>query len=123
LISRFVYLQIIKGNYYSAAENNRQRIIPIPAERGLIFDRNGVQLTKNIPNFSLAVVPQDLPRKTEEKQKVVDQLASLTGKTQEEISAILDEYGSYSYESVVIQENLDYDTALNIIIKTGELPG
>lgn len=124
LISRFVYLQIIKGDYYySAAENNRQRIISIPAERGLIFDRNGIQLTKNIPNFSLAIIPQDLPRKNEERQKVVTQLATLTGKTVDEISAILDEYGSYSYESVVIQENLDYNTALNVIIKTGELPG
>lgn len=124
LIGRFVYLQIIRGNYYySAAENNRQRIIPIPAERGLIFDRNSIQLTKNIPSFSLAVVPQDLPRKSDERQKIVDQLSFLTGKAPEEISSILDEYGSYSYESVVIQENLNYDTALNIIIKTGELPG
>lgn len=124
LIGRFAYLQIIKGNYYhTAAENNRQRIIPIPAERGLIFDRNNIQLTKNIPNFSLVVLPQDLPRKKEERQKVVDELSALTDKTQDEISAILEEYGSYSYESVVIQENLDYDTALNIIIKTSELPG
>lgn len=124
LIGRFAYLQIIKGNsYFASAENNRQRIISIPSERGLIFDRNDIQLTKNIPNFSLAVVPQDLPRKQEQRLPIINKLSSLINKSETEITEILDEYGSYSYESVVIQENLDYDTALNIIIQTSELPG
>src|SRR3989338_1448622 len=38
LFARFFYLQIIEGdNFRLAAEGNRQKIIPIPAERGLIF--------------------------------------------------------------------------------------
>jgi len=124
LISRFFYLQIIKrSSYRVSAENNRQRIISIPSERGLIFDRQGIQLTKNIPNFSLAIIPQDLPRKKEQRIPIINKLAILINKSEEELSNILDEYGSYSYESVVIQENLDYDTALNIIIQTSELPG
>jgi penicillin-binding protein 2 len=39
---RLYYLQIVKGEHYAErAENQRIRHIPIPAPRGVIFDRNG----------------------------------------------------------------------------------
>lgn len=40
--ARLYYLQVVKGQYYEdKAENQRIRIIRIPAPRGAIFDRNG----------------------------------------------------------------------------------
>ena len=72
---RLFYLQVIRGGEYrEAAEGNRQKIIPIFAERGLIFDANGAQLTKNIPNFYLALVPQELPRNLQERELVIEKL-------------------------------------------------
>lgn len=124
LISKIFYLQIIRGGEYRLlAEGNRQRLIPIASERGLIYDRNGVQLTKNIPSLSLALVPQDLPRGKQEKQAVVQRLADLTGKTPEDVSHTVEEYGSYSYESIIIEEDIDYETALSIQIAAADLPG
>ncbi len=124
LLSRVFYLQMVQGNTYRAlAEGNRERIIPIPAERGIIYDRNGVMLTQNIPNFSLALVPQNLPRKTEEREVVVERLAQLTNQSAEDIREVLKTYGNYSYESIIIQEDLDYETALSIQIAAADLPG
>jgi penicillin-binding protein 2 len=124
VIGRVFFLQIIKGGEYrTLAEGNRQRIIPIPAERGLIYDKTGLQLTKNIPKFSLALVPQDLPRGTEDRRRIVERLAEITGQEIEEIRDILNKYGSYSYESIIIKENLDYETALSIQIAAADLPG
>lgn len=124
IIVRLFYLQIMNGDEYRVlAENNRQRVIPIPAERGLIYDTKGVALTKNIPRFSLALIPQDLPRDKESRGAVISRLAELTGKTDEEIAALLKEFGAYSYESIVIQENLDYEMALSIHIAASDLPG
>ncbi len=121
---RLTYLQIIQGEkLLLSAENNRQRIIPTVAERGLIYDRNGIILTKNIPNFSLAIIPQSLPRDKKTKDLVISQLAKLTDQPAEEINNLLNEYGSYSYESIIIQDNIPYDTALSILIATAELPG
>lgn len=124
LIGNVFYLQIARGNHYRGlAENNRQRIIPIPAERGLIFDRNGMQITKNIPNFSVTLVPQDLPRNREAREVIIKKLALITNQNENDIRKTLEEYGSYSFESIIILEDIDYETALKILIDSSDLPG
>ena len=124
LIANVFFLQIVRGNHYRGlAENNRQRIIPIPAERGLIFDRNGIQITKNIPNFSVTLVPQDLPKNNESRETIIKRLASITNQPEDDIRDNLEEYGSYSFESIIILEDVDYETALKILIESSDLPG
>ncbi|KKW28840.1 MAG: Cell elongation specific D,D-transpeptidase, partial [Candidatus Uhrbacteria bacterium GW2011_GWD2_52_7] len=124
LIFRVGYLQVVQGVVYrEAAEGNRQRSLPIPSERGLIFDSNTIQLTKNVPNFSLALVPQDLPRNKEERKQVIARVALLTNTPIENITETIEKYGSYSYESIIIQDDLDYDTAMNIYIAAADIPG
>lgn len=124
LIARIFYLQMIQGeNYALKAEGNRERVVPIPAERGLLYDRNGVELTKNIPSFSLAIVPQDIPHNASDREKIVKELARITRQDEHIIRDTLEEYGSYSYESIVIQEDIDYETALLLQIQATNLPG
>ncbi|MFH0857844.1 MAG: penicillin-binding protein 2 [Candidatus Magasanikbacteria bacterium] len=121
---KIFYLQIIKGNDYRAlAEGNRIRNLPIVSERGLIFDRNGIQLTKNVPGFALAVFPQDIPKEESEREKLVKKLSELTGREYKDIYDLLEEYRKYTYESVVIQDNLDYDTAILAQIHSADFPG
>lgn len=61
LVSRLVYLQIIKHDMYTTlATNNWLDLVPIEPTRGLIYDRNGVLLAENIPVFSLDVIPYEV---------------------------------------------------------------
>src|SRR5437867_1435475 len=54
--ARLYYLQIVKGDYYSErAENQRIRLIPIPAPRGAIFDRNGKLLVDSRPTYNVVL--------------------------------------------------------------------
>lgn len=56
LIARMYYLQVIQYEYHSTlAENNRIHVQPIPPNRGLIYDRNGVIIADNRPSFSLTL--------------------------------------------------------------------
>ena len=58
LLSRLVYLQIIKGDYfYQRAENNHLRIISLNAPRGRIYDRNGILLAYDKFFYNLYVFP------------------------------------------------------------------
>ncbi|MBA2735440.1 MAG: penicillin-binding protein 2 [Pyrinomonadaceae bacterium] len=53
---RLYYLQVVKGEYYSErAENQRIRLIPIPAPRGAIFDRNGKILVDSRPTYNVTL--------------------------------------------------------------------
>lgn len=124
IFARLINLQVLKGDYYYfKAENNRQRILPIVAERGLIYDREGRQLVQNIPNFSLAVIPQDLPKNEEELNKVISKLAQITDSDEEEIKNLIQKYKNYRMESIVIKENVEYEVALKIEVESVDLSG
>lgn len=121
---RIFYLQILKGDYYlSLAEGNRIRLIPVAAQRGIIYDRNGRDLLKNIPSFSLSIIPQDLPRASDDRIRVINQLSAMSGVKQEDIEKLLIKYRSFSYQSLVIKDNLDYDSALRLYIENASMPG
>ena len=61
--ARLYYLQIVRGEYFSErAESQRVRLIPIPAPRGAIFDRNGKLLVDSRPTYN--VVLSNEPRKS-----------------------------------------------------------
>jgi len=124
IFGRVFYLQIIRGNYYTnLAENNRLRIKPIPSERGLIYDSYGNQLIQNVPSFSLSIVPQDFPKDENERKKIISQISQIAGVSETEITSLVHKYSSYSYESLVVKENLDYDSALQFYVQNANLPG
>lgn len=59
---RLYVLQIVKGHYYSErAENQRIRMLPIPAQRGAIFDRTGKEmLVDSLPIYNVIVSREDI---------------------------------------------------------------
>lgn len=121
---RTFYLQIFRGNYYRGlAEGNRIRLRPIPAERGIIYDRFNKELVNNVPDLSLVIVPQDLPRSNEDREKIIATLSEMSGLDIDSIKKIIKKYSPYQYESLVLKENIDYQTALKIYIENYNLPG
>ncbi|VAX01247.1 Peptidoglycan D,D-transpeptidase MrdA [hydrothermal vent metagenome] len=59
LIAKFAYLQIFNNQYYTTqSENNRLSVLPITPIRGLIYDRNGIVMAQNLPNYRLNVIPE-----------------------------------------------------------------
>jgi penicillin-binding protein 2 len=57
---RLYLLQIINGAHYAEiAENQRIRLLPIPAPRGVIFDRNGNLLVDSRPIYSVILSRED----------------------------------------------------------------
>src|SRR5262245_37649337 len=51
---RLWYLQVVRGNEMrSLSENNRIRLVRVPAGRGIVFDRRGEILIDNRPSFDV----------------------------------------------------------------------
>ena len=59
---RMAHLQISGHQHYATmSQANRVRLVPVPPNRGLIHDRNGVILAENRPTYQLMVIPEQVP--------------------------------------------------------------
>ncbi len=59
LVARFYSLQIVHyENYATLSDRNRIQVRPVPPNRGLIYDRNGILLAENRPSFTLSIVKE-----------------------------------------------------------------
>ena len=57
LVTGFFRAQVVEGaRYQLSSEKNRLREVPIPAARGLIYDRHGEVIAENIPGYSVSIL-------------------------------------------------------------------
>src|SRR3989338_2532395 len=62
LLARLFQLQIIQGpEWVAQAFENRITRLSQPAPRGIIYDRRGVPLVRNVPTFTITITPANLP--------------------------------------------------------------
>jgi penicillin-binding protein 2 len=74
LLARFFFLQVIQHEHYrSKAEDNRISIVPIPPNRGLITDRNGVVVARNYSGYTLEI----FPRRVRSVEATIDEISEL----------------------------------------------
>ena len=139
---RLVRLQILEGNLWLArAEENRTTEINLPALRGIITDRNGIVLARNIASYNIVIYPWKLPddegaiqevyRKLSELINVPVNLNTITPQTpyvpciSEHGIAQIANYGitSAPYQPVKVICNIDQKIAMVIQEKAIDLPG
>ena len=124
LLLRTFYLQGVKGTYYrDVAENNRIRSVAVKAPRGIIWDRNGQVLARNIPSFDVVFTPIDLPTIENERDLLYGQLSDSLAMNKEEIKRIINEADKNSKSSYLLKEGIDYDEALVLTEKFEGLHG
>jgi penicillin-binding protein 2 len=79
-ITRLFNLQILnKGDYVLQAEDNRTETISEAPSRGIIYDRNGITLARNIASYDIVITPAYLPDDDGDVQRIYRELASITG--------------------------------------------
>ncbi len=78
LVLRLFNLQVIKGEEYLAdAYENRISSISDPAPRGIIYDRNGNILARNVASYNVVITPALLPDDPSDIQDIYRQLSEL----------------------------------------------
>ncbi len=82
---RLAVLQVVEHEHFDfLSKKNRVDILPLPPQRGLIYDRNGILLAENIPTFSLEMVPE----KVDDIEATLQRLTSLFNISNEKIEEI-----------------------------------
>ncbi|HDQ23008.1 MAG TPA: penicillin-binding protein 2 [Candidatus Uhrbacteria bacterium] len=124
LFGRAFGLQITKGEYYeSLAEKNRMREKTIVASRGLIYDKNMKPLVKNYPIFDAFVLPNELSFNQSKREEQIEQIAIAIGEDFKNLAEILDKYPRNFKYPLAVKENIDYEEALLLKIKSEQMQG
>ena len=142
---RLFSLQVVNGaSYLSRAEDNRTQVINIPTQRGIIYDRNGFVLARNVASYNITITPANLPTDPGAIQEVYRQLSAMIsvpvsqGNLEDEtvikafkpcnndlgitqIVYIADTNAPYN--PVEVKCNVDQALAMTICEKAADLPG
>ena len=75
---RLFNLQILEGReFLEQSDENRTRIVSVQTERGIIYDRNGFVLARNVPSYNVVITPAYLPADQGAVQEIYRQLSQL----------------------------------------------
>ncbi|MDT8396382.1 MAG: penicillin-binding protein 2 [bacterium] len=102
----FWHLQVLQhSRYQKLADNNRIRLVEMKATRGIITDRNGVILADSSPEYSIALIPEDMDK---DREGQILSLARLLGRDPKEAVALFKGSSSGApYRAVRIFEHLE----------------
>jgi penicillin-binding protein 2 len=102
---RLYYLQVVKGEYYDEkAENQRIRLIPIPAPRGAIFDRNGKILVDSRPTYNVTLSNEPI-KKIDVTDRIDDYARGLNVDPQYVVERLNLIKKQNDFETMVLKEN------------------
>lgn len=80
LLLRLINLQIFQHVDFAArAVDNYTNEVSIPAPRGIIYDRNGYILARNIASYNITITPANLPADNSEIQQIYRELSEMIG--------------------------------------------
>ena len=119
--ARLAQLQLLQTDRYrllSAENQYNDRLIPAP--RGRILDRNGVEIAASRPNFRLLVSREEL----EDPEATLALIEQVLPQTAERRAALLREikHGPPSIP-IAVANDLSWDEFSRINVRTPELPG
>jgi hypothetical protein len=117
---RLWYLQVLSGNEYeNSAQATQTRSVKMPAQRGVIYDRNGTVLANNQPGLNVTIIPNAIPR--EKVEKLADVLDT-------DKKAVLQNYDAAiasgnQYSPMLIKENASREDVMYVSERTEEFEG
>ncbi len=120
LVVRLVWLQVISHSYYRGlADSNRISLVPLIPNRGLILDREGVPLARNVSTYTLEVNPQLTPH-LEETLSRLARVVSIGNTDRKLFRKLLDE--THGLEPVVLRSHLTETERARLAVVRFEFP-
>ncbi len=117
---RLWYLQVLSGNEYeNTAQATQTREVKIPAQRGVIYDRNGTVLANNQPGLNVTIIPNAIAR--EKVEKLADVLDTDKKAVLANYDAAIESGNQYS--PMLIKENASREDVMYVSERTEEFEG
>jgi penicillin-binding protein 2 len=120
LAFRLWYLQVLTSEEYTnTAQATQTRSTKIPAQRGVVYDRNGEVLANNAPALNATVVPSAISR---------DKVGELADLLKADKKTVLDRYDAAidsgnQYSPMLVKENASREDVMYVSERTEEFNG
>jgi penicillin-binding protein 2 len=119
-VSFWVFQVAQHEKFKEMADNNHIRRIPLPAPRGVLFDRNGKILVENRNTFNIGLVREQ----TRNLDETLHTLAEVTGIEEAQLRETLSRRRREpSYRPIVLVENASEEQVIAVRAREWELPG
>src|SRR5258707_6468991 len=138
LVLRLFEWQAVEYKTFQAgADENAIQSVPLPAPRGVIYDRYGVPLALNAPAFNVSIVPASLPDDNDQALAILNRLSALIDVPATRASAdaagkknirslqemVVEGQGIAPYRPVIVKTDVPQDVAQEILEDSQSLPG
>ncbi|TCJ17362.1 penicillin-binding protein 2 [Rubrobacter taiwanensis] len=119
---RLWHLQILSGESYSSdAQATQTRSVTIPAQRGVIYDRNEDVLATNRPGLNVSVIPASIER--EQVERLANVLEANPEAVLERYDAAIEGGPSTAYAPILVKENAEKEDVTYVSERSVEFPG
>src|SRR5574338_1412949 len=116
----WIFLVAQHAKFAEMADNNHMRRVPLPAPRGVLFDRNGQLLVENQNTFNIALV-REQPKNLDKTLRI---LAAATGVDEAQLHETVNRRRrAPSYRPIVLIENATLEPVAAVHLRQYELPG
>jgi penicillin-binding protein 2 len=123
LIGQLFYLQVIRGwEFKRRARAVVRRELPIPAQRGEIFDRHyDFPLVVNQDSFAVDLIPAEVP--VEKREQLFERIARALDITVEDIQDRVPQRYYHLYQPIELKGGVAFETIAYLAEHLGEFPG
>ena len=119
---RLFQVQVVQGEEYARrAAADRTVEVPLPAPRGLVFDRTGRPVAANAPSWTVKVRPADLPERS--RARILARVARVTGGDLGALRQRLDAFRGSPFDLVPVERGVGREAALILAEEAEGLPG
>jgi penicillin-binding protein 2 len=120
LLGAFFRTQIVENSRYSLqSEENRLREVPLPAPRGIIYDRHNEVLAENVPGYSVSI----LSPSADSLRASLERLSAIVPLSPDEIDVSVRRYRRAPYRPTVVLSDASFDVVSVLEERRIEFPG
>ncbi len=120
IVAKLFSMQVFSSGFYrKASEQNGVRMVPIPAPRGMIFDKKGTLLVKSRPSYSMYILPYEV----DNLDSTCSRLAEVMKQDTEEIKNRIKIGWQGHYRPIRLKRDVDFPTVSFIEEHALDFPG
>jgi penicillin-binding protein 2 len=120
LLSAFFRTQIVENSRYALqSEENRLREVPLPAPRGIIYDRHNEVLAENVPGYSVSL----LSPSADSLRASLQRLAAIIPLSADAIDLSVRRYRRAPFRPTVVLADASFDVVSVLEERRIEFPG